>query len=95
MFISRRFASAIFFFGFVLAGSALAQDVTNEGAVGFPVHGVFSGSEFESVQMNNGNLHIEIPLWTVRGRGLPVEMKMIYDNKGWTLLVNCNKNTGL
>src|SRR5262245_30890333 len=26
-------------------------------ATGFPEHGVFEGSAFDSVQMNNGNLH--------------------------------------
>ena len=48
--------------------SAIAQD--NSSNIGLPPNGVFSGSSVESVQVNNGNLHIEIPLYSVPGRGL-------------------------
>jgi RHS repeat-associated protein len=88
---AKRLALIVLFIG-LQSSLSLAQDVTNEGGIGFPVHGVFSGSDFDSVQLNNGNLHIEIPLWKVNGRGIPVAMKMIYDNKTWKMAVHCPKN---
>ena len=73
----------------VMASPLMAQDSTNGGNVGFPINGIFQGSDFDTVQVNNGNLHLEIPIWSTDGRGLPVEMKMIYDNKGWFVKLQC------
>src|SRR5262249_7048430 len=47
------------------------------------------GSNFDNVQLNNGNLHIELPLWSYSGRGLPTKVKYVYDNKGWYLFTTC------
>jgi len=63
--------------------------VTNSLNIGFPANADFSGSNFDSVQLNNGNLHIEVPLWSVKGRGLPVGYKYVYDNKGFYLYETC------
>ena len=73
---------------------AFGQDLTNQLNIGFPTNGIFSGSSFDSVQLNNGNLHIEIPLWSVPGRGLNVGYKYVYDNKGWYFDEHCNRITG-
>ena len=64
----------------------LAQDQTvqNSSNIGMPPNGVFSGSDFESVQLQNGNLHIDIPIWSQKGRGLGTGSKFIYDSLGWT-----------
>jgi hypothetical protein len=53
-----------------LLSVAVAQDVRNTVNIGFPPNGIFEGSNFDSVQMNNGNLHIQIPFLFVPGRGL-------------------------
>lgn len=51
---------------------------------GLPSGGIFSAGDIDSVQMASGNLHIEIPLWQVKGRGgLNFWVKLVYDNKGW------------
>jgi hypothetical protein len=65
--------------------------VTNPLNVGFPTNGVFSRSDFDNVQLNNGNLHFEIPLWSDTGRGLAVSFKFVYDNKGWAFRETCDK----
>src|SRR6266849_7494497 len=70
---------------------AFGQDVTNPLNVGSPVNGEFSGSDFENVQINNGNLHIEIPVWSDKGRGLGVSLKYIYNNKAWRATESCDK----
>lgn len=62
--------------------------------IGFPEHGEFSGSDFESVQTNNNNLHIEIPLWELSGRGLMTGYKYVYDSRGWAYNEACNHLTG-
>src|SRR6266700_1305094 len=58
---------------------------TNATNVGFPMNGVFDGTDFENVQIANGGLQIEIPLFSVPGRnGLDVTYKYVYANKQWT-----------
>src|SRR5207302_8992023 len=74
---------------------ALAQDainVANHNSIGFPQNGVFNGSDFDTVQLNNGNLHIEIPLWSLPGRGPSAYLKMVYDSKSWYLKETCHTN---
>src|SRR5215471_9677095 len=63
-------------------GSA-EQTVTNASNIGTPANGIYSGSDFESVQLNNGNLHIEIPVWSLHGRGLGTGASFVYDSSGW------------
>ncbi len=61
---------------------AFAQDTNNQ-AVGFPANGSFSGGGIDTVQLNNGNLHVELPLFALPGRGPGVAVKYVYDSKGW------------
>src|SRR5712692_29491 len=69
-----------------LLSVAVAQDVRNTVNIGFPPNGIFEGSNFDSVQMNNGNLHIQSPFLFVPGRGLPTSYNYSYDNKGWAII---------
>jgi RHS repeat-associated protein len=66
-----------------------AQSVTNATNVGLPENGVFQGSDIESVQVNNGNLHVDIPVWAVKGRGLDTSAHFVYDSKGWQYITQC------
>ncbi len=73
----------------IVAGSALAfgqptADVPGASNTGLPSNGVFSGSSFDNVQINNGNLHIEIPVTAQAGRGETVTYKYVYESKGWS-----------
>ena len=56
---------------------SLAQGDSANQAIGLPPQGSFDGSNFDSVQLNNGNLHIEIPLYTLSGRGLGVAVRYV------------------
>jgi hypothetical protein len=68
----------------LIARTTVGQTVDNTVNVGLPAYASYSGSQFDSVQMNNGNLHIQIPLRSATGRGLsPQNFSLIYDNKGW------------
>ena len=73
----------------VATGFLFAQDQSNGTAVGFPPGSSFSGSSVESVQSSNGNLHIQIPLWTLPGRGVSTTEFFIYDSKGWYVSETC------
>ncbi len=77
-----------------LASRAFAQGAPNEYQIGLPPYADFSGSDFENVQLNNGNLHIEVPLWNATGRGLPVGFKYVYDSLGWGFNEHCGSRTG-
>jgi len=87
----RLFIPAVLSFACVLH----AQNTANDNQIGMPVHGEFSGSDFEHVQMNNNNLHIDLPLWSTTGRGPSVGMKYVYDSRGWGFNENCNHFTGI
>lgn len=79
-----RFGVALSLFLILAAVSfSFAQADTGSQAIGLPAHGSFSGSDFDNVQLNNGNLHIEIPLYSLPGRGLSANFKLVYDSKGW------------
>jgi RHS repeat-associated protein len=69
--------------------TAHSQQNSNATAVGFPAGGRFTGSEIESVQVNNGNLHVRIPLWSLPGRGVTPKAEYVYDSKGWYPAMNC------
>ena len=69
-----------------------AQVMTNGNAVGFPENGVFTGSSIESVQVNNGNLHVQIPLWSMAGRGVSTHAAYVYDSKGWYPYSTCDQS---
>src|SRR5882724_10413187 len=77
-----------------LSGVAFAQGAPNDYQIGLPQHGEFSGTDFEHVQMNNNNLHIDLPLWSAAGRGPSVGFKYVYDSKGWSFREHCNRISG-
>jgi len=74
--------------------NAFAQAAPNAYQIGVPEHGDFSGSDFENVQLNNNNLHIEIPLWNLSGRGPSIGFKYVYDSRGWGFNEHCGQKTG-
>ena len=69
---------------------ASAQSVTNSGNTGVPENAVLHGSNLDNVQLNNGNLHIGIPLWSLKGRGLDTGYQLAYDTKGWQFNTVCD-----
>jgi hypothetical protein len=71
-----------------------AQFAVNPTNTGLAPNGVFSGTSIENIQINNGNLHVDIPVWAVKGRGLDTEVHFIYDNKGWTSTTLCIETRG-
>src|SRR6266404_8067528 len=79
----------------LITGTGVAQTVDNRINVGFPPNGTFDGSNFDSVQLNNGNLHLDIPIVGLKGRGISTGSKYVYDNKIWKYITNCNHFTGL
>lgn len=50
-------------------------------ATQYPIPGV------GSVNLNNGNLHIDIPLWTAKARnGATITQSLVYDNSTYTIV---------
>lgn len=71
-----------------------AQDPINPTNTGEPLNASLHGSDIENVQLNNGNLHVDIPIWAASGRGLDATVHFIYDNKGWTYHTSCHVTMG-
>jgi RHS repeat-associated protein len=76
-------AACLAAFLLIIVSISVAQGDSATQAIGLPPHGSFDGSDFDTVQLNNGNLHIEIPLYSMGGRGLSVPVSLVYDSKGW------------
>jgi hypothetical protein len=84
-----RRVACVFSLAFCVIGGGLAFAQTDSPtangvtANGFPENGVFEGSAFDSVQMNNGNLHLQIRFACVPGRGHTFCYVYSFDNRGW------------
>lgn len=72
------------------SGQSSSTDVNGPTDTGLPVNAIISGSAFDNVRINNGNLHIEIPVISLKGRGQTVVYRYVYDNKGWAFDIDPN-----
>src|SRR6266581_1626365 len=50
-----------------------------DGNTNLPPFGSYHGSDFDIVSVQNGNLHIKIPIITVPQRGKPISWSFIFD----------------
>ncbi len=86
------------FFGFALLATLLlpcrlaAQDPTAY-TTGFPPNGVFDGSDFDTVAVASGGLHIHVSLYQVKGRGPSQFLNLHYDNYAYTESARCIDGT--
>ena len=77
----------------VSSGYSVAQ-IPSQLNTGYPENGIFHGSDVDNVQINNGGLHVEIPIYSAKGRGLSVGAKVVYNSKGWTFHTRCFTSGG-
>jgi hypothetical protein len=52
---------------------------------GFPPFGSFENGKFDSVNRQNLNIHFEIPVVSVPGRGMNFSFAIVYDSTNWTI----------
>jgi len=77
---AARFFFSLFTFTLFVAALALAQS----SETGLPPFGSFHGSNFDLVSLKNGNLHVEIPLWSLPQRAAPnTGLRLVYDMPTW------------
>ena len=65
---------ALFLTAALCVSSAIAQ--TSE--TGLPPFGSFQGGKFDLVSLENGNLHIEMPIYSVHQRPSPTKPTILY-----------------
>lgn len=70
------------------------QQVYEGSQQGFPPFGSFHGSDFDTVSLQNGSLHIEIPILSVRQRGRTFTYRFAYDPGGLEIYWEPNPNAG-
>ena len=75
----------ILLFCAALSGAQQTTYTPDIGSVGFPTNGVFSGGSVDTVQLANGNLHVEIPLLHLPGIGLNTDISLTYDSAVWNV----------
>jgi RHS repeat-associated protein len=79
-----------------IAANGQTAYTPNVNNVGLPMNGVFSGGSIDSVQLGNGNLHVDIPLLHLPGIGMDTDIHFVYDNQLFnTTTVNYNTVQGL
>jgi RHS repeat-associated protein len=76
------------------AAPNLISQVSNQLNTGYPENGVFRGTDIETVQMNNGGLHVDIPIFSAKARGFNVSSKVVYNSKSWTFRTRCFTSGG-
>ena len=62
------------------------------GNVGLPDNGTLHGTDIETVQLNNGNLHIDIPLLHLPGIGMDTDIHFTYDSQIWNHAIGPESN---
>jgi len=64
--------------------SVCCAQITYDGNQNLPPFGGFSGSDFDLVSLQNGNLHLHIPVgtWQQRG-GKTISVMFVYDSAAW------------
>ncbi|MGH9685401.1 MAG: RHS repeat domain-containing protein [Candidatus Acidiferrales bacterium] len=78
-----RFIVAAFLALAFWSSGTFAQQVNSGTESGFPPYGSFSGSSFDTVLLENGNLHVEMPIVSVKERNRTFTWKFAYDAPGW------------
>jgi RHS repeat-associated protein len=71
-----------------------ASQVPSQLNTGYPENGIFHGSDIDNVQINNGGLHLDIPIFSAKGRGLNVASRVVYNSKAWTFHTRCFTSGG-
>jgi YD repeat-containing protein len=61
---------------------------------GFPPFGSFGGDSFDTVNLQNLDVHLTIPIMNKPGRGLPVALSLNYDGLIWTASNSCGSGCG-
>jgi RHS repeat-associated protein len=71
-----------------LLSNLTAQQTIYDGNNNLPPFGSFHGSDFDLVSLQNGNLHISIPVLVVPQRGKPIKYTFLYDTLSFTRTYN-------
>src|SRR5262245_49938052 len=78
----------------LLCAHYAAAQASNQLNTGYPENAIFHGSDMDNVQVNNGNLHVQIPISGVKGRGLSTSSKVVYNSKSWSFHTRCFTSGG-
>src|SRR3989442_3328590 len=78
-----------------LAIPTRAQDLP-EFEIGLKPFGTYHGGDTDNVSITNGNLTLDIPLFSYpqRGEKLTKSLHLIYNNKGWRFNTHCGPIIG-
>jgi hypothetical protein len=74
---------AIFSNLFVVARTLRAQAAPSS-ETGLPPFASFHGSDFDQINLQNGNLHMEIPVKTMKERGRTLTWRFVYNSPIWS-----------
>jgi RHS repeat-associated protein len=93
----RLFLAVVVLLCVTLRVASAQSDPANSALdTGLKPYGSYHGGELDSVNLTNGNLTVHIAIASYPQRGaLGYSPRVTYNNKGWYVVPNCNKTTGI
>jgi hypothetical protein len=67
------------------------QASLGQSSTGLPSFGSFQSGQIDTINENNLNVHLSIPLFHKAGRGFPLNFQMAFDSSDWTVVWNATK----
>src|SRR5262249_887019 len=52
---------------------------------GLPAFGTFTGGSFDTINLGNLNIHLEVPVINKPGPGMPIHYSLVYDRGGFAV----------
>ena len=84
--MSRCLAGLLLILAFAFTSLPAVGQGVYDGNQNLPPFGSFTGGKFDTIALQNGNLHISIPILNVAGRGskLPAEYDFVFDTPSYS-----------
>src|SRR5882724_8307537 len=79
--MSLRKAVVLLVLCLACSSATRSQQQVFDGNNDLPPFGSFHGSDFDKINLTNGDLHISIPILQVSQRGKPVWFRYVYDTQ--------------
>ena len=90
--MKRHFWQLALCISVLFANVASAQTNPNL-ETGLKPYGAFDSTTFDSINISNGNLTLDIPIFDYPQRGgVTVRVRLAYNNKGWRVIPDCWSN---
>ncbi len=94
--VHARCLSIVLLLSLIGVSSSFCQTPDPQLEIGFKPYGSYHGGDLDSINLSNGYLNLHAPIIDFPQRGdLSYAAFIVYKNKGWSVLPNCNAKSGI